>query len=117
MTFQEHIEPLSGGARFLGEIGPYVAPSAEALDALGRTLRQNPSSGIREQIVKILVSLAIQTDPFGTISHRRILSMLLNDASLRVDDVYRFALDRIAALGSPKVLGEFSPIIGRLVGG
>lgn len=115
MTNHETIERIRAGQPYLGEIGPFVSPSPDALSSLAAELRQNPSTGAREQVVKILVNIATQTDPWGTISHRQILSILLNDASLRVDDAYRFALDRIAALGAPKVLGEFAPLIGRLV--
>lgn len=115
MTTQENIEHLRRGGAYLGEIGPFVSPSPDGLSVLARELRQNPSSLVREQIVKVLVNIAIQTDPHGTIAHRQILSILLNDASLHVDDAYRFALERISALASPSALGEFSPIIGRLV--
>jgi len=115
MTTHEAIERIRAGQPYIGEIGPFVTPSIDALSDLAAELRLNPSAAIRERIVKILVSLAIQTDPHGTISHRRILSILLNDASLRMDDAYRFAMDRLAELGAPKALGEFAPIVAQLV--
>ena len=114
MTSLEEIEHLRAGNPFLGEIGPFVAPSPEALEQVAAELRRNPSHEVRTQLVKTLVSVAIRTDPFGTISHRRILSILLNDASMVPDDAYRFVLDRLAELGAPKALGEFAPILARL---
>lgn len=114
MTTQEEIERLRAGNPHLGGIGPFVAPSPEALEQVAAELRRNPSQDVRIQLVKTLVSVAIQTDPFGTIAHSRILSILLDDASLVPDDAYRFALDRLAELGAPKALGGFAPILARL---
>lgn len=114
MTSMEEIERLRTGQPFIGEIGPFVAPSPEALEQVAAELRRNPSQDVRIQLVKLLVSIAIQTDPHGAISHRRILSILLNDASIAPDDAYRFAMDRLAELGSPRILGEQAPVIARL---
>lgn len=114
MTTQEEIERLRAGNPHLGEIGPFVVPSPEALEQVAAELRRNPSQDVRIQLVKTLVSVAIQTDPFGTIAHSRILSILLDDASLVPDDAYRFALDRLAELGAPKALGGFAPTLARL---
>lgn len=115
MTSLEAIGRLRAGHPYIGEIGPFVAASPEALEQVATELRRNPSFEVRTQLVKLLVSLAIQTDSHGTISHRRILSIMLNDASLRMDDAYRFAMDRLAELGAPKALGEFAPIVAQLV--
>lgn len=115
MTSLEEIEHLRAGNPFLGEIGPFVIPSPEALEQVAAELRRNPSPEVRTQLVKTLVSVAIRTDPFGTISNRRVLSILFNDASMAPDDAYRFALDRLAELGSPKALAEFAPVVARLV--
>ncbi len=115
MNHAEGIERIRSGNPFLGDIGPFVSPDRNALESIASELRRNPSQDVRIQLVKLLVSLAIQTDPHGTISHRRILSILLNDAPLWMDDTYRFAMDRLAELGAPKALGEFAPIVAQLV--
>lgn len=115
MNHAEGMERIRSGNPFLGDIGPFVTPDRNALESIASELRRNPSQDVRIQLVKLLVSIAIQTDPHGTISHRRILSILLNDASIVPDDAYRFALDRLAELGAPTALGEFASVVARLV--
>lgn len=114
MNHAEGIERIRSGNPFLGDIGPFVSPDRNALESIASELRRNPSQDVRIQLVKLLVNLAIQTDPHGTISHRRILSILLNDASILPDDAYRFAMDRLAELGAPNALRDFAPVVARL---
>ena len=115
MNVQEELDHLRSGETFQGDIRPFVAPTSEALSELGAELRQNPSAAMREQVVKILVNLAVETDPFHCLRHRRILSILLHDTPVAIDEAYRLALDRIALLASPSVLVEFGTTLGKLV--
>jgi hypothetical protein len=114
MKVQREIQNLREGKNFQGDIRPFAAPDAEALDMLASELRLNGSVHVRDQIVKILVSLALQTDPTLGIRSRRIVAILLEDGSTRVDGPFMQAMTELAEHANPEILAEFGPTLGRL---
>jgi hypothetical protein len=115
MKAKQEIEQLREGKAFSGDIGPFLAPEAVGLELLAAELRQNPSSAVRGQIVKALVQIGTKSDPQGRLSNRRILSILVGDASLRNDGPYMVAMDQIAELSPPSSIREYGQSLLKLL--
>ena len=114
MKAQKEIERIRGGGRFEGDLRPFTDPDAEALDLLASELRQNNAVPVRDQIVRILVSLAKQPDPSQRIRNPRIVAIFLNDGATHADGPFMHAMAELAEHATPEALAEFRPTLGRL---
>lgn len=104
----EQTEWFRSGQAYQGDYRAFVSASTESLDEIARSLRCEASATVRMQLVKLLVNLAVELDRSHLLRNPRILSILLDEASIRDDEAYRFALDRIFALTPPSSLLEYS---------
>lgn len=107
-SIEAQVEAFRSGEVYQGDFRSLVVPSEESLHVIARTLRFDPSPTIRLQLVKLLVNLAMELDRSHLLRHPGILAILLDDASIRDDEAYRFALDRIFTLTPPSSLLEYS---------